>query len=193
MCSLPLLRLHSDFAHLAEARSRQSPCRSHCCPPPGSWESSRTCRRCRPIRAKGCGPACARGSPSLSPVHPQYQTEPVEGRKQEKKWWERENCRHAKRVTFTSNFHLTLTFINDDLSENFHRELWWTTVWIKCLQFWGFKEHNVKYVLLESSLAIKLTQRKKFFYDPFAFFKKKKTQYTVFKWKQKSMCTHLYS
>lgn len=108
--------LDNSFCYLAEAMSRQSPCRSHCCPPPGSWGSSRTCRRCRPIRAKGCGPACARGSPSLSPVHPQYQIAPVEGRKQEEKWWEREKLKTpAKPVTFTSNFLFTSKIINNHI------------------------------------------------------------------------------
>lgn len=65
-------------AYLVVGSSRQSLCRSHCCPPPGNWDSSRTCRQCRPTHVAECGPACAHGSPLLLPVHLQYQTTPRE-------------------------------------------------------------------------------------------------------------------
>lgn len=62
--------------YLAVGSSRQSLCRSHCCPPPGNWDSSRTCWRCHRTHVAECGPACAHGSPSLSLVHLQYQITP---------------------------------------------------------------------------------------------------------------------
>lgn len=73
--SIKITRRATD---LAVGGSRRSPCRSHCCPPPGNWDSSRTCWRCHPTREAECGPACAHGSPSLSPAHLQYQTTPRE-------------------------------------------------------------------------------------------------------------------
>lgn len=86
---LPVIQMAHWGAHLVVGSSRQSLCRSHYCPQPGNWESSRTCWRCRPTHAIECGPACARGSPSLSPVHLQYQTTP----------WEREKRKKQEAVT----------------------------------------------------------------------------------------------
>lgn len=43
--------------------SRQNLCRSHCCPPPGSWGSSRTCWGYHLTHEGAHGPAFAHGSP----------------------------------------------------------------------------------------------------------------------------------
>lgn len=87
-------QIRPKAAYLAVGSSHQSPCRSHCCPPPGNWGSSRTCWRCHPTHAAECGPACAHGSPSLSPVHLQYQTTPREKHSRVIRENKKENNRH---------------------------------------------------------------------------------------------------
>lgn len=74
--------------------SHRSLCHSHCCPPPGNWGSSRTCWQCHPTRAAECGPACAHGSPLLSPVHLQYQTAP--GEEENRRWLGRRRQRQRQ-------------------------------------------------------------------------------------------------
>lgn len=54
------------FSYPKAGRFRPSPCRSPCCPPPGSQGSSRTCWQSHLTHAVGRGQAFARGSPSLS-------------------------------------------------------------------------------------------------------------------------------
>lgn len=64
------------WPYLVVGNSHRSPCRSHCCPPPGSWGSSRTCWGCHLTREGARGPAFGHGSPWQWPVHQQCQIAP---------------------------------------------------------------------------------------------------------------------